>query len=116
MIRFYYHPTPNPLKISLFLEETGLSYEVVAVDTSKGEQHQPASSIPVRSCFTSPRRQAGSAVRPKTGRSFCPGSFSSRPALDLSPGRRAFSVSRARGPGLRRQPLPAGSRAALPGN
>ena len=41
MIRFYYHPTPNPLKISLFLEETGLPYEVVAVDTSKGEQHSP---------------------------------------------------------------------------
>jgi len=42
MIRFYYHPTPNPLKISLFLEETGLPYEVVPVDTSKGEQHSPA--------------------------------------------------------------------------
>ena len=42
MIRFYYHPTPNPLKISLFLEETGLPYEMVAVDTSKGEQHSPA--------------------------------------------------------------------------
>src|SRR6478609_3937360 len=42
MIRFYYHPTPNPLKISLFLEETSLPYEVVAVDTSKGEQHLPA--------------------------------------------------------------------------
>jgi len=42
MIRFYYHPTPNPLKISLFLEEAGLPYEVIAVDTSKGEQHTPA--------------------------------------------------------------------------
>ena len=42
MIRFYYHPTPNPLKISLFLEEAGLPYEVVPVDTSKGEQHLPA--------------------------------------------------------------------------
>ena len=41
MIRFYYHPTPNPLKISLFLEETGLPYEIVPVDTSKGEQHAP---------------------------------------------------------------------------
>ena len=39
MIRFYYHPTPNPAKIALFLEETGLLYEVVPVDTSKGEQH-----------------------------------------------------------------------------
>ena len=42
MIRFYYHPTPNPAKISLFLEEAGLPYEVVPVDTSKGEQHLPA--------------------------------------------------------------------------
>jgi len=24
MIRFYYHPTPNPAKVALFLEETGL--------------------------------------------------------------------------------------------
>ena len=39
MIRFYYHPTPNPAKIALFLEETGLPYEIVPVDTSKGEQH-----------------------------------------------------------------------------
>lgn len=42
MIRFYFHPTPNPAKISLFLEETGLPYEIVPVDTSKGEQHSPA--------------------------------------------------------------------------
>lgn len=42
MIRFYFHPTPNPAKIALFLEETGLAYEAVPVDTSKGEQHAPA--------------------------------------------------------------------------
>ena len=42
MIRFYFHPTPNPAKIALFLEETGLEYEAVPVDTSKGEQHTPA--------------------------------------------------------------------------
>jgi GST-like protein len=41
MIRFFYHPTPNPAKISLFLEEAGLEYEVVPVDTSKGQQHDP---------------------------------------------------------------------------
>lgn len=41
MIRFYFHPTPNPAKISLFLEESGLDYEVVPVDTSKGQQHDP---------------------------------------------------------------------------
>jgi len=39
MIRFYFHPTPNPAKIALFLEEAGLPYEVVPIDTSKGEQH-----------------------------------------------------------------------------
>jgi GSH-dependent disulfide-bond oxidoreductase len=42
MIRFYFHPTPNPAKIALCLEETALPYEVVALDTSKGEQHTPA--------------------------------------------------------------------------
>jgi GSH-dependent disulfide-bond oxidoreductase len=42
MIRFYFHPTPNPAKIALFLEEAGLPYEAVPVDTRKGEQHLPA--------------------------------------------------------------------------
>ena len=42
MIRFYFHPTPNPMKVALFLEEAGLPYEVVPVDTRKGEQHDPA--------------------------------------------------------------------------
>jgi GST-like protein len=36
MIPFYYHPTPNPAKVALFLEEAGLAYEVVSVDTKKG--------------------------------------------------------------------------------
>lgn len=42
MIRFYFHPTPNPAKVALLLEEAGLLYEVVPVDTSKGEQHTPS--------------------------------------------------------------------------
>lgn len=42
MIRFYFHPTPNPAKIALFLEDAGVPYETVPVDTSKGEQHAPA--------------------------------------------------------------------------
>jgi GST-like protein len=42
MIDFYYHPTPNPLKVALLLEETGLPYRVVPIDTFKGEQHTPA--------------------------------------------------------------------------
>ncbi|MBB2156794.1 glutathione S-transferase family protein [Gluconacetobacter diazotrophicus] len=42
MIRFYFHPTPNPAKVALFLEETGLPYEVIPVDTSRGAQHAPS--------------------------------------------------------------------------
>ena len=42
MIKFYYHPSPNPLKVALFLEEAGMPYELMAVDTRKGEQHSPA--------------------------------------------------------------------------
>lgn len=42
MIRFYFHPTPNPAKVALFLEEAGLPYEMIPVDTSKGEQHLAA--------------------------------------------------------------------------
>jgi GST-like protein len=42
MIKFYYHPSPNPAKVALFLEEAGLDYEVVPVDTRKGEQFDPA--------------------------------------------------------------------------
>lgn len=40
MIKFYFHPTPNPAKVALLLEETGLPYVTVPVDTSKGEQHR----------------------------------------------------------------------------
>jgi GST-like protein len=38
MIKFYYHPSPNPAKVALFLEESGLRYEIVPIDTRKGEQ------------------------------------------------------------------------------
>lgn len=41
MINFYYHPSPNPAKVALFLEEAGLEYEVVPVDTRRGEQFKP---------------------------------------------------------------------------
>ncbi len=39
MIKFYFHLSPNPLKIALYLEETGEPYDLIAVDTRKGEQH-----------------------------------------------------------------------------
>ncbi len=42
MIKFYYNLAPNPTKVALCLEEMGLPYELVPVDTRKGEQHQPA--------------------------------------------------------------------------
>ena len=41
MIKFYFHPSPNPAKVALFLEESGLPYEMIPVDTRKGEQHHP---------------------------------------------------------------------------
>ena len=42
MLKLYYHPSPNPLKVALYLEESGLPYELVPVDTRKGEQHLPS--------------------------------------------------------------------------
>ncbi len=42
MIQFYFSPAPNPAKVGLMLEETGLAYEPLPVDTRKGEQHAPA--------------------------------------------------------------------------
>jgi len=42
MITLYYHPSPNPAKVALFLEESALPYEVVPIDTRKGEQFSPA--------------------------------------------------------------------------
>ncbi|MBN3756556.1 glutathione S-transferase family protein [Paraburkholderia sp. Tr-20389] len=41
-MKFYFHPSPNPLKAALLIEELGLPYELIAVDTFKGEQHQAA--------------------------------------------------------------------------
>ncbi len=42
MIRFYYNTAPNPMKVALFLEESGLPYEPIPIDTRKGEQFDPA--------------------------------------------------------------------------
>ena len=41
MIKFYYSLAPNPMKVALFLEEAGLEYEAIPVDTRKGDQHSP---------------------------------------------------------------------------
>lgn len=41
MLKFYFNGSPNPTKVALFLEESGLAYEPVAVDTRKGDQFKP---------------------------------------------------------------------------
>jgi GST-like protein len=41
MLKFYFNASPNPTKVVLFLEEAGLPYQPVPVDTRKGEQFKP---------------------------------------------------------------------------
>jgi GSH-dependent disulfide-bond oxidoreductase len=41
MIELYYWPTPNGHKITMFLEEAGLPYEIKAVNIGAGEQFRP---------------------------------------------------------------------------
>src|SRR5947207_807028 len=41
MLKFYFNAAPNPNKVALFLEESGLPYELVPVDTRKGDQFKP---------------------------------------------------------------------------
>lgn len=41
MIDLYFSPTPNGLKIRLFLEETGETYRIVPLQLSAGEQFAP---------------------------------------------------------------------------
>jgi GST-like protein len=41
MLKFYYSAAPNPTKVALFLEESGLAYEPIPVDTRKGDQYKP---------------------------------------------------------------------------
>ena len=41
MIKFYFNGSPNPTKVALFLEEAGLAFEPIPVDTRKGQQFKP---------------------------------------------------------------------------
>lgn len=41
MLKLYYHPTPNSMKVVVLLEELELPFEVATVDIFKGEQHAP---------------------------------------------------------------------------
>ena len=40
-IDFYTWATPNGRKVSIMLEETGLSYRVIPIDITSGDQHKP---------------------------------------------------------------------------
>jgi GST-like protein len=42
MLKFYFNGSPNPTKVALFLEEAGLPYEPISVDTRRGDQFSPA--------------------------------------------------------------------------
>src|SRR5215213_4803261 len=41
MLKFYFNGSPNPTKVALLLEETGIAYEPVPVDTRVGAQFKP---------------------------------------------------------------------------
>jgi GSH-dependent disulfide-bond oxidoreductase len=41
VLKFYYNGSPNPTKVALFLEEAGLEYEGIPVDTRRGDQFKP---------------------------------------------------------------------------
>jgi GST-like protein len=56
MLKFYYNTAPNPMKVALFMEDSGLPYEPVPLDTRKGEQHSHRSSC--RSLSGTGHRQA----------------------------------------------------------
>ena len=42
MLKFYFNGSPNPTKVALFLEEAGIPYQPIAVDTRTGDQFQAA--------------------------------------------------------------------------
>ncbi|MEO8145859.1 MAG: glutathione S-transferase N-terminal domain-containing protein [Betaproteobacteria bacterium] len=42
MLKFYFNGSPNPTKVALFLEEAGIPYQPVPVDTRKGDQFSVA--------------------------------------------------------------------------
>ena len=42
MLKFYFNGSPNPTKVALFLEEAGLKYEAIPIDTRTGDQFKPA--------------------------------------------------------------------------
>jgi hypothetical protein len=76
MLKFYFNGSPNPTKVALFLEEAGLAYEPVAVDTRKGDQFSPQYlAVNPNAKVPSPKRPASFFRRPRrpTAPNCCPG-------------------------------------------
>ena len=81
MLKFYFNGSPNPTKVALFLEEAGIPYEAVAVDTRKGDQFTPEylavnpnAKVP-RSMTTASRYSTATpscSISPKRPASSCP--------------------------------------------
>jgi len=40
MLRFYFHPTPNPMKVALLLGELDVPFTTIGVDIFRGAQHE----------------------------------------------------------------------------
>lgn len=45
MLKFFYSAAPNPMKVALFLEESGLDYEAIPIDGKRGDQHTPTFKV-----------------------------------------------------------------------
>ena len=41
MIDLYFAPTPNGMKIKLFMEESGMEHKIIPIDLKKGDQFKP---------------------------------------------------------------------------
>ena len=128
MLKFYFNGAPNPNKVALFLEESGLPYELVPVDTRKGEQFKPeflkvnpngkVPAIDDDGVFVFDSNAILLYLAEKTGKFLPPNTPDNRAqtlswlmfvATGLGPysGQAVhFKHCRAEGPGIRPQPLP----------
>ena len=66
MIDLYYYPTPNSLKITIYCEEAGLPYRIIALDLPGGAHKRPEyikinpnGQMPARTA--NPRNKTGNA-------------------------------------------------------
>ena len=135
MLKFYFNGAPNPNKVALFLEESGLPYELVPVDTRKGDQFKPeflkvnpngkVPAIDDDGVFVFDSNAILLYLAEKTGK-FLPAEHAQQPRAtavlaDVHRHRPrplfgtggAFQALRAEGAGIRPQPLPVRGAASL---